>query len=107
MAIFNITNKKSSSTVILPAYNYFAISTNAANRCDTTSKVAYEIVDNDAWHDGPDNRKVKGPYVGDVIYSDVGLSTLYNLTGLQKDYNINNGLFITLDSNSVVIANPC
>ena len=99
MAIFVITNKKSSAT-IEPVADSFAISTLAGIRCARAQ--TFQRVDNLAYT-SPNLIALTGY----TVWSDSGLTTLYNTTGLQKDYNINNGLFITLDKDSKHIQNPC
>lgn len=75
MALFNITASKVGEPL-----NAVTISTLTVSYCDPQTTNA---VDNIAYHDG-------GPrdlQIGDTIYSDIGLTTLYNLTGSHKVYN--------------------
>ena len=99
MAILNITAKRSNDTVTPPPASQILISSQEASRC--TDPLVYRAVDSIAYHDGTSFT------IGVTVYSDSGLTTLKNTTGLQKDYNIPNGIFITLDANSVYIKSNC
>lgn len=99
MAILNITAKRSDDTVTPPSASEINISSQEASRC--TEPLVYSSVDSIAYHDGTSFA------LGVTVYSDSALTTLKNTTGLQKDYNIPNGIFITLDANSVYIKSNC
>ena len=99
MAILNITAKRSNDTVTPPSASEINISSQEASRC--TDPLVYRAVDSIAYHDGTSFT------IGVTVYSDSGLTTLKNTTGLQKDYNTPKGIFITLDENSVYIKSNC
>lgn len=99
MAILNITAKRGDDTVTPPDAAEIKISSQEASRC--SDPLVYRIVDEIAYHDGASF------VLGVTVYSDSGLTTLKNTTGSNKDYNIDNGIFITLDSNSVYIKSNC
>lgn len=99
MAILNITAKRSDDTVTPPPASQILISSQEASRC--TDPLVYKPVDSVAYHDGTSFT------IGVTVYSDSGLTTLKNTTGLQKDYNTPKGIFITLDENSVYIKSNC
>lgn len=99
MAIFNVTaNRDGGVTITPPPANSFEISSLKADRC----RPEHQLVDSVAYHDGG-NRKF---LPGDTVYSDVGLTTIYNDSGSPQDFSILTG-FITLDENSVVINSAC
>jgi len=116
MASLSIISKKGEDTVIPPPDNSFAISSEVADRCERI----YKKVDSIAYFpdksiDADIGGKTSTPAppaprdtwsVGDMIYSDAGLTTPYN-TGSQSDYSINEGSFITLDKGSIVINTTC
>jgi len=99
MAILNITAKRGDDTVTPPTAAEIKISSQEASRC--SDPLVYRTVDQVYYHDG-------ASFVfGVTVYTDSGLTTLKNTTGSNKDYNISNGVFITLDSNSVYIKSNC
>jgi len=130
MASFIVTNKKGDDTVPIPPSNSFPISTLAGSKCPP---VVYRNVDNLAYWDRPDSGddptgptigggKTESkdaapdlnPLVGDVIYADAALTTLYvtSFPGLDPsthklDYNINKGDFITIGPGSIIINTSC
>ena len=99
MAILNITAKRSNATITPSPASQFRISSQEASRC--TDPLVYRAVDSVAYHDGTSFT------LGVTVYSDSGLTTLKNTTGLKKDYNTPKGIFITLDENSVYIKSNC
>lgn len=104
MAIFNITAGRSNATVTPLAAGTFDISTLVSNRCIASQ--SFQAVDNLGYFTTV-SLVYTDPNVGDVIYSDVAKTILYNTSGAIRDYNINNGLFISLDAASKVILNHC
>jgi len=99
MAILNITAKRGNDTVTPPSAAEIKISSQEASRC--SDPLVYRAVDEIAYHNG------ESFTLGVTVYSDSGLTTLKNTTGSNKDYNISNGVFITLDSNSIYIKSNC
>tara|TARA_R110002012_G_scaffold28721_1_gene89819 strand:+ start:1535 stop:1849 length:315 start_codon:yes stop_codon:yes gene_type:complete len=103
MAIFNVTNKRSSSETVIPLpVNAFDISTISVDMCLAES-LSYQEVDTVAYHNG-DGEELT---LGDVVYSDSNLTLLNNTSGETRTYNINNGYFITLDENSIYVLLNC
>ena len=120
MAKMSIITGKGDATVTPPPANSFQISSGVADRCERIFKkvdsIAYFTVDSGTGGEiSPGAGKAAAPAppepttgwaVGDLIYSDVGLTVLYN-EGLQRDFNINEGSFITLDKGSTVVNTTC
>ncbi len=119
MANFTITNRKGDDTVPSPPENQFEISTLYGSKCDP---VVYRNVDNVAYFkrpEGAENSNAGGksaspdinPIVGDTIYSDEAMTTLYvtNFPTLEQklDFNINKGDFITIGPGSIIINTSC
>ena len=111
MAILNITNEKGEGTVTPPPSNSFQISTLVGSKCDP---VIYRNVDTVAYFDnsgdeGPRQRST--PTVGDTIYADEAMTTLYVTSfssfAMQEDFSINNKSFITIGEGSIVINTSC
>lgn len=97
MAIFNITNDKGILT------NIIDISTLTGSACPS---VVNQIIDNIAYKSGAPGNLL----LGETIYSDINLTTLYNLTGIEQGYNILvNGIDtkISIDINSIYITTIC
>ena len=102
MAVFNITNKRSDSDTVTPLpANAFRVSTLEANKC--SSPLLYRDVDTLAYHDGG----LAPLAINDVVYTDEALTMKKNTTGSSKDYNINDAIFITLNSDSMYINSNC
>lgn len=102
MAIFNVTNKRNPDATVTPLpANAFYISTLEADRCSDPQ--LFQLVDQVVYHDGGDRKLLPG----DVVYTDSGLTTKKNLSGSNQDYNIINGNFITLNSDSEFINSFC
>jgi len=104
MAIFNVTTGASGNTVTRPPEGSFEISTLVADRC--SDPLLYQDVDTIAYFNNIAFEQ-ELPLVGDIVYSDVGRTVLFNLSGNSQDYNINNGIFVSLDADSKFINNPC
>lgn len=116
MANFTITNRKGDDTVPIPPANEFEISTQAGSKCPP---VVYRNVDNVAYIQRDSSGQGKGPdpnapIVGDVIYADEAMTTLYvtSFPGLDPsthklDFNINKGDFITIGPGSIIINTSC
>ena len=101
MGIFNITNNKI-GIITLPL-NGFQISTLTGSGCPP---IVNQTIDNVAYHNGG----ARDLILGDIVYSDEELTTLYNTTGLEKDYDcIIDGVNtqIRLDNNSIYVAIVC
>lgn len=108
MSRFTITNRQGEETVEALPLNAFYISEIGANRCnDPLTYVQPTVL---VYHDGNLNASLQlastPPSLGDFIYSDEALTTLYNNT-TTKDYNIKNNAFITISDNGKLINSNC
>jgi hypothetical protein len=125
MATLTVLADRGDGTIIPPASNSFEISSVIADRCNNInrkvdSRAYYEklVIDGGDGTINPTGKEVSGRKaappvppsntfkVGDIIYSDEALTILYN-EGLQRDYSINGGSFVTLDKGSTVINQAC
>lgn len=114
MAVLTLTNKRGDATIPPTDNNEFPISSLQARRC--TPRL-YQNVDGVAYFNNVGDgggRIGSHPLVGDVVYSDAGLTTLLvsSFSGLDPsthfaDFNINKGDFITIGPGSVVINTSC
>lgn len=111
MAKLTLTNARGNDTIPPNDPNEFAISTLYGKRCPTR---IYRNVDTVAYFDNAGDEgfgQRNNPTVGDVIYADAAMTTLYvtSFPGFiqELDFNINKGDFITLGPGSVIINTAC
>tara|TARA_R110002012_G_scaffold268929_2_gene452931 strand:- start:3583 stop:3891 length:309 start_codon:yes stop_codon:yes gene_type:complete len=101
MAIFTVVSDRNNNNTIVPdPKNSFMISTLEAEACNSR---LYQDVDQMVYHNG----SATTISVGDMVFTDQGLTTLKNNTGLKKIYNINNGNFMMLDIDGSYIPLTC
>lgn len=104
MAILNIISNRGDNAVTPNPVGLFEISSRNSERCSTPQ--VFRSVDSVAYFE-TESATHANPKIGDLIYYNKSKTILYNNSKSVKHYNINNGVFISLDSNSRLIKNPC